>query len=233
MNFQSQFHKALLLNILKAIYNDEEIGQFLGFKGGTALLIFYELNRFSVDLDFDLLDANKKELIFKKMEQLLGCHGILRNSEQKRFSLFFLLSYHNKIHNAPNIKIEINCRDFNSVYEQKLYMGTPIKIMVKQDMAAHKLVAMYERMGKANRDIYDVWFMLSASWPVNQAIITNRTGMTYADFLQVCINKLGKLDHASLLAGLGELLTPEQRKWVREKLLLETIFWLKEYLTLK
>ena len=231
MTFQSQFHKALLLNILKAIYSDEEISQLLGFKGGTALLIFYELNRFSVDLDFDLLDSNKKDLVFKKMEQLLGAHGILRNSEQKRFSLFFLLSYHNKVHNAPNIKIEINCRNFNSTYEQKLYMGTPIKVMVKQDMAAHKLVAMYERMGKANRDIYDVCFMLSAAWPVNAIIITNRTGMTYSDFLQACINKLENLDHTSLLTGLGELLTPAQRIWTREKLLHETIFWLKEYLT--
>ncbi len=31
-------------------------------------------------------------------------------------------------------------------------------VMKKEDMFAHKLVAMTERTGMANRDIFDVWF---------------------------------------------------------------------------
>lgn len=49
-------HKNMLLHILKDIYSDQVMGSIMGFKGGTAALLFYDLPRFSVDLDFDLLD---------------------------------------------------------------------------------------------------------------------------------------------------------------------------------
>ena len=49
-------HKSILLQILKDIYSDTSIAPYLGFKGGTAALLFYDLPRNSVDLDFDLLD---------------------------------------------------------------------------------------------------------------------------------------------------------------------------------
>lgn len=57
-------HKNILLQILKDIYSDTTISPFLGFKGGTAAYMFYDLDRFSVDLDFDLLDETKKEIVF-------------------------------------------------------------------------------------------------------------------------------------------------------------------------
>ena len=53
--------------ILKDIYTDISIGPLLGFKGGTCAYFFYNLPRFSVDLDFDLLEVseeNKNETIF-------------------------------------------------------------------------------------------------------------------------------------------------------------------------
>ena len=48
-------HKNILIKILKDIYTDATISPILGFKGGTAATFFYDLDRFSVDLDFDLL----------------------------------------------------------------------------------------------------------------------------------------------------------------------------------
>ena len=53
-------HKTVLLQILKDIYTDGSLGPVLGLKGGTAAHFFYDLGRFSVDLDFDLLNAAKK-----------------------------------------------------------------------------------------------------------------------------------------------------------------------------
>jgi len=54
-------HKFYLLQILKDIYTDIEISSSLGFKGGSALMFFYDLPRFSVDLDFNLLDIEKEK----------------------------------------------------------------------------------------------------------------------------------------------------------------------------
>ena len=56
--------------ILKDIYSDIRIASLLGFKGGTCAYFFYDLPRFSVVLDFDLIsfpnnDEVKKEIYEK------------------------------------------------------------------------------------------------------------------------------------------------------------------------
>jgi predicted nucleotidyltransferase component of viral defense system len=217
-------HKNILVKILKDIYTDISVGPFLGFKGGTAAYLFYELNRVSLDLDFDLLDEAKEDYIFEKVEKIAGQYGKIKESRKKRFNLFLLLSYED---DAPNIKIEINRREFGSRYEVKSYLGISMKVMVRDDMFAHKLVAMYERIGAANRDIYDVWFFLNKDWPINKKIVEERTGMPFKNFLEKCIEALEKLPDRGILAGMGELLDEKQKTWAKEKLRTETIFQLK------
>jgi len=64
MTFDASTHKNILVRILKDIFSNSAIGPYLGFKGGTAVLLFYNLSRFSVDLDFDLLDESKESIVF-------------------------------------------------------------------------------------------------------------------------------------------------------------------------
>lgn len=52
-----QKHRLILTKILKDIFSDFELSSILGLKGGTALYYFYSLPRFSVDLDFNLLQG--------------------------------------------------------------------------------------------------------------------------------------------------------------------------------
>jgi len=217
-------HKNILIKILKDIYTDTSLGPILGFKGGTAAYLFHGLSRASLDLDFDLVDDTKEDYVFEKIEKIAGQYGKIKESRKKRFNLFFLLSYED---DAPNIKIEINRREFGSRHEVKSYLGISMKVMVREDMFAHKLVAMYERVGKANRDIFDVWFFGQKDWPINKEIVEKRTGMPLKDFLQKCIEVLGKLPDRDILAGMGELLDAKQKDWVRAKLRSETIFQLK------
>ena len=71
MTLEIATHKNTLLHILKDIYSDSTIGPILGFKGGTAAYLFYDLCRFSVDLDFDLLDNNQEEYVFEQVQKIL------------------------------------------------------------------------------------------------------------------------------------------------------------------
>lgn len=219
-------HKNILVHILKDIFNDHAIAPYLGFKGGTAALLFYGLERFSVDIDFDLLNEAKQEEVFQVVKHILERYGTVK-TQNKRYSLFFLLSYHNKSAEAKNIKVEINKRNFGSSYQVLHYLGIAMKVMVQTDMVAHKLVAMHERIGKANRDIFDVWFFLKNQWSVNKAIVELRTQMSYASFLQICINELEKMSDKNILSGIGELLDQKQKAWVKAYLRSETIFLLK------
>ena len=63
-------HKFFLVQILKDIYSDFDLANSLGFKGGTALMFFYGLPRFSVDLDFNLIHAEKEKLVYQKVQYL-------------------------------------------------------------------------------------------------------------------------------------------------------------------
>jgi predicted nucleotidyltransferase component of viral defense system len=217
-------HKTVLLSILKNIYTDNSIGPILGFKGGTAAFLFYGLERFSVDLDFDLLDPEEGQHVFERLERILSAHGTIKIKRQKHFTIFFEVSY---AEGERNIKVEVNNRAFGSRYQVANYFGISMKVMLKEDMFGHKIVAMYERLGKTNRDIYDVWYFLNKHWTINKVIVEKRTGMTFKEFLAACIGKIEKLADRTILSGMGELLDAKQKAWAKAKLKTEILFYLK------
>lgn len=224
MKLDISTHKTILFQILKDIYSNTRIAPFLGFKGGTAALLFYGLDRFSVDLDFDLLDEDQEEIVFEQVTNIVGKYGTIREANRKRFGIFYVLSYGDK---ARHIKVEINRRKFDSRYEIKTYLGVSMLVMIPEDVFAHKLVAMHERIGKTSRDIYDVWFFLRQRFPINREIVQERSGMSFDAFLQTCIGQLEKMSNRKILDGVGELLTPSQKDWAKAKLREDTIAMLK------
>lgn len=224
MKLDISTHKTILFQILKDIYSDTMIAPFLGFKGGTAALMFYGLDRFSVDLDFDLLDERKEEVVFERVTNIIEKYGTIREANRRRFGLFYVLSYEDT---ARHIKVEINRRQFGSRYEIKTYLGVSMLVMVPEDVFAHKLVAMHERIGKTSRDIYDVWFFLQQRFPINREIVGERSGMSFDTFLQTCIVQLEKMSNRHILDGVGEFLTSSQKDWAKAKLREETISLLK------
>ena len=217
-------HKGILVRILKDIYTDNTLGPVLGFKGGTAALLFYGLNRFSVDLDFDLLDPAKEDEVFEKVGRIVAAYGKVKEREKKHFTLFYKASYSET---DRNVKVEINRRSFGSRYEIINYFGISMKVMVKEDMFANKLAAFYERVERTNRDIFDVWFFSQNNWPINKELVEKRTGLTFKESVASCIEKLEKVSGRAILSGMGELLDAKQKDWVKAKLKTETIFFLK------
>lgn len=224
MPFNIATHRTVLFQILKDIYSDTAFAPFLGFKGGTAAVMFYGLDRFSVDLDFDLLDVTKNDLVFENLIKIVARHGDIRESYIKRYSLFCLLSYEDK---ARNIKVEVNRRQFGSGYEIKTYLGVSMPVMAQEDMFAHKLMAMHERIGKTSRDIYDVWFFLKNRFPINKEIVEKRAGIPFDQLLEKCIAQLEKMNNRRILDGVGEFLTDSQKDSAKAKLRQETIALLK------
>ncbi|MBU2109381.1 nucleotidyl transferase AbiEii/AbiGii toxin family protein [Patescibacteria group bacterium] len=217
-------HKNILLQILKDIYSDTSLGPLLGFKGGTAAFLFYSLSRFSVDLDFDLIDETKEDHVFKKLENILKNYGEIKEKYNKRNTVLFILSYSKE---TSNIKIEINKRNFGSKYELKNYLGIPMLVMKKEDMFANKLVAATERGKTANRDIFDIWFFLKNNWQINKEIVEKRTKMRFKNYLQKIIGFIESMPEKSMLSGMGELLDQKTKSWVKENLKKDILFLLK------
>jgi predicted nucleotidyltransferase component of viral defense system len=217
-------HKNILLQILKDVFSDTSIAPYLGFKGGTAALMFYGLDRYSVDIDLDLLDESKEREVFEKIEKIASSYGKVVDSRIKRFNMVTIISHDGK---SQKIKVEVNRRNFGSHYQPMTMLGVPMKVMVKDDMFANKLMAMYERIGKTSRDIYDVYFFAKNNWPINKRLVEERAQKSFSEVINECIRRLEKMPNNRILDGLGELLSDSQKDWARTKLRSDTIFLLK------
>lgn len=219
-------HKFFMLQILKDIYSDIELNSVLGFKGGTALMFFYELPRFSVDLDFNLLDKTKEEFVYNKIQKKLEQYGRIIDKAMKHYGPIIVLDYGA---GERNLKVEISNRQWTDSYEIKNLLGINMKVMVLSDMFAHKLCALLDRNSITNRDIFDCWFFMKNKIPVNAKIIESRMEMPLREYLQSCITHMEKLSNKNLLYGLGELTDAEMKNFVRNKLKSEVISLLTFY----
>ena len=219
-------HKFLLVQILKDIYSDLGLSGCLGFKGGTALMLFHDLPRFSVDLDFNLLCPGKEAEINEKVRGILTRYGTIFDEAAKFHGLLLVLNYGK---GERKLKIEISNRKYDDHYEMRDFLGINVRVMSKPDMFAHKLCALLDRKPVARRDLFDCWYFMSARTPVNRGIVESRTGMPLTEYLQACINLLEAAGDRWLLQGMGELMDDEMKKFVRTKLRTESIGLMKLY----
>ena len=217
-------HRTVMLSVLKAIYEDTFLGPVLGLKGGTLLYVLYNLPRFSVDLDFDLLKECDEKKVLDRLGKILKGFGTVEQLTEKKYTLFALINYEKR---QQSLKIEISKRNLGSTYEVNNYLGIPIQTMVKSDIFANKLTALLTRNKPANRDIFDSWFMLKNNWEANWELVEERNGIKKDMFIKKCINLLEKWPIESVLEGMGELLDNKTKNWAKKNLLKDTIFYLK------
>ena len=217
-------HRSVLINILREIYSDSHLRAILGFKGGTAAVLFYALPRFSVDLDFDLLVPERKDEVLVRLKSALPKFGTLVAATEKRYTLFFLINYKK---GERNLKVEISKRPSKSEFAPKNFLGISMLVMKDADMAAGKLAALLTRKRFATRDMYDLWFFLKNNWPINEKLVHEKTGKVTTSALKEAQKRVETIKKTELLSGLGELLGDKQKAWVREKLKDDLLFYLK------
>jgi predicted nucleotidyltransferase component of viral defense system len=219
-------HKVMMSQILKDIYSDLELANYLAFKGGTAMFLFHKLNRFSVDLDFNLLNMEKEDVVYEKVRKIVLKYGKIDDEAKKFFGPVIVLNYGA---GERNLKIEISNRQSECCYEMLDFMGITMRVMTEPDMFANKLCALLDRTALTNRDIFDCWFFMQKRTPINIAIVEKRMQKSYSEYLLDCINAIEKMSSNSLLNGLGEFVTPELKKFVKYKLKNEVLTLLKFY----
>ncbi|PJA86609.1 MAG: hypothetical protein CO141_03805 [Candidatus Moranbacteria bacterium CG_4_9_14_3_um_filter_42_9] len=207
-------HRKILFEIIKEIY-DSPIAAWLGFKGGTMLYFFYGLDRFSVDLDFDLLNAERTPEVFAEVKNILKKYGTIEDAMNKNFTLLFELRYET---GQQSVKIEINKRiTKTNSYETRNFYGTEVKVLLIADSFAHKLIAAMNRKAVANRDFYDIWFLFKRGFIPNEKVIQEISGKNSREYcadLAIFIEK--NFSKSNPLAGLGELVDEKQKSWIKE-----------------
>ena len=219
-------HKLFMLQILKDIYSNPLLAVNLGFKGGTACMFFHNLPRFSVDLDFNLINADYEDQIYDTVRTILLKYGKIHDEAKKFYGPILVLDYGA---GDRKLKVEISKRDFGDKYVIANLLGLNIKLMAKENMFAHKLCAMLDRNEITNRDIFDCWFYMENRTPINRKVVEQRMGKPLETYLQDCIDRLNSMSDRGMLNGLGELMDDDMKKFVKTKLRKEAIQLLEFY----
>lgn len=214
-------HEQILKNILRDIYSTTELEAKLAFKGGTCLYMFYGLDRFSVDLDFNLIADDFND---KLITEILHKYLAISDTMDKHFTWVWVGSYEK---GSAKIKVEINKREFPDEYINKDFYGITVSTMSPDCMFAHKLCAITDRKRLQNRDLYDAHFMFTKQFDINEEIIKIRTGKTLKEYFGFLIKFIEKVNPNSILQGLGELLDEKQKDRVKATLLRDLLFDLK------
>lgn len=229
MVLSKQLHQDVFVAILREIYSDTLLRTSLGFKGGTAAMLFYQLPRFSVDLDFDLLDPKKKEEVFVRFKEILPRFGEVVEVADKYHTLFFLIRYKKE---ERGLKIEISKRTIPSAYIPRNYLGIAMLVMKEEDMVAGKLAALLTRKKFATRDMFDLWFFLKEHWQINEEFLKAKSNFTLKEALKKAQKVVQNVKPTETLSGLGELLKDnKQKSWVKDKLKDELLFQLRLFLS--
>jgi predicted nucleotidyltransferase component of viral defense system len=213
-------HEVNMKRILLEFFSDPTLKKQLAFKGGTCLYFFYNLNRFSTDLDFNLISNS---LAHKNIEKIFAKYPNLKivDKMNKTNTWFWSLSYGN---DSVNIKIEISKRDYPDNYETKNLLGISVTTMKKECMFAHKLCAISDRKILQNRDLFDSLFMFKNNYPINEEIIKIRTGKSMDEYFKFLINYIQKnVNEAKILDGLGEVLDSNIKSFYKKNLLKELL----------
>lgn len=208
---RKDIHRQFLYNCIKAIFS-HPIAKHLAFKWWTACYFFYDLPRFSTDIDIDLISPIDED-IDAVMASILKPFGTLKQGHHS------ILSYGDS---DTNIHIDINRRiRTHNHYEIKNFFGTDMKVQTLDTIVANKLVALLERW--AQRDFFDVYDFLYKAYPINEALIEERTGHGLDQLRKKIVQRIDALGSKSnILQSLGETLQDEKQKsWVKTHLLRE------------
>lgn len=220
-------HRLYMAQILSLIFKDKDLCPIMAFKGGTSLMFFHSLNRFSTDLDFNLLDADKIDMVYDKVRAILTRFGTIDDEAKKYYGPVLVLNYGK---GERMLKVEISTRQYPNHYEMRSLAGTEVRVMTLPDMFAHKLCAMGERLSP--RDIYDVWFFLQNHTEINEEIVLIRTNKSVSEYAAWCAEQVRKSSPKLLMQGLGEVLNDTKTKtFVKDKLITETASALEIFAT--
>lgn len=229
------YHKIQLYRLLTAILDSELLLKTIFFKGGTCASMMGVLDRFSVDLDFDIKKGIKFAEIDKKLRSIFkDLHLIV--AKKSRATLYYILKYESPAGHRNSIKLSFITKEFKSNVYKPAFLKEIDRYAVCQTvetMFGIKLVALTDRYKKnksiAGRDLYDIHHFFLNGYRYNQEIIKERTGKSVKSYLEELTVFIGKnINEKSITEDLSYLLPIEKFKLIKKVLKNETIMLLRD-----
>jgi predicted nucleotidyltransferase component of viral defense system len=235
---EDALHKSNMNRLLMEIIDQPLLALALAFKGGSCAAMLGNLDRFSVDLDFDLTKTVDESMIRAEFQRIFKYLDLKVIGEFDRV-LFFQLRYPNDPGKRSTMKVSVNSLKINSNRYKVQYFPEIDRLMNSQTietMFANKLVAVTERYklhrSIAGRDIYDIHHFFLRGYAYQAAVIKERTGQDPKDYLETLIHFIRKHVTQTLInEDLNTLLPPARFQQIRKVLLPETLSFIENELT--
>jgi len=226
-------HKTYLLRTLTEIVDNPILSSSLYFKGGTCASMMGILDRFSVDLDFDLKPGVNEKELKKEFYKIFDKLGFSLFQESQKALEFFL-----KYENSPNQRNTIKIDALNFLVKSNVYspiflpeINRTVNCQNQETIFANKLVAIKDRYDRkktiAGRDIYDIHYFFLKNLKYNESVIVERTGMQAKEYLKYLRQFIDKnITQTFIDQDLNTLLPVETFSKIRKFLKEETLMFL-------
>jgi len=240
MNIPWQEKNILLEYLQTQILKSLSISKYnrnISFLGGTCLRFAYGINRFSEDLDFDLVENNINfsiEDLAEDIKNKLELQGFEIDAKVKKTDVIYIIFF--KFKNVLQefgfnvyknekllIKFEIDFSPYKSIETELVFVDSfnerfPLKVNTIETLFAQKVLAIIFRPYQKGRDFYDlVWFLSQKNIEPNYGIfeekniqISNRD-----ELVEFLLQQADKSDLKQAVKDVERFLFyPEQAQWI-------------------
>jgi hypothetical protein len=231
-------HKSHLNRLLIEIIDRPVLSDNLAFKGGTCAGMLGYLDRFSVDLDFDVLKKAFEPEMREELHNVFEYLGLSVTGEFDK-ALFFQLRYANQPGKRNTLKMSASSYLIKANRYQVQYLAEIDRLMncqTLETMFANKLVAITERYNVyrtvAGRDIYDIHHFFIHGYGYEAPVIQERTGLHPKEYLQNLSDFIKKhVTQTIINQDLNTLLPDKKFQQIRKILVPETLSLLAREVT--
>ncbi len=234
---EDSIHKSYLNRLLIEIIDHPVLSHNLAFKGGSCAAMLGYLDRFSVDLDFDVLKNADETALRQELHQVFEYLGLTVVEELSNV-LMFRLRYPSEPGKRNNLKVSASSLIVKANKYRVQYLSDIDRMITCQTvetMFANKLVALTDRYNLhgtiAGRDIYDIHHFFVHGYAYNAKVIQERTGLELKEFFGGLSDFIRKhVTQTIINEDLNPLLPYQQFQQVRKVLIPETLAFLEREL---
>ncbi len=229
-NPKDALHRGKLYQLLTEIADNQFLVNSLVFKGGTCAALMGKLDRFSIDLDFDIKDRSNTDEIGNNLDKIIDTLGLEIKSKHTKY-MQYILKYQAPTEQRNTLKVDA----INTAYKEDKYkpvflsdIDRYVVCQTIETMFSHKLVALTERYTKhqtvAGRDIYDIHSFFINGFKYDPKIIEAGTGMPIGKYMNYLVEFIeNHVDQTLINEDLNSLLESHQLVWARKSLKQEVL----------
>ncbi len=223
-------HKSYLNRLLIEVVDQPLLARSLAFKGGSCAAMLGYLDRFSVDLDFDVLKDADETALRNILHQIFDRLGFGVTLEFDKV-LFFQLRYPNDPKKRNTLKVSASSIRIKANQYRVQYLPEIDRLINSQTietMFANKLAAVTDRYAQhqtiAGRDLYDIHYFFIKGFTYHGAVIAERTGLNPGEYFQELIDFIKKHVNQRIVdEDLNSLLPYKKFQQIRKILIPETL----------